>query len=136
MARSLLGVLAGFAVAVVVIIVVESIGLKLYPLPAGVDPSDPEAIKAAMPSMPLGAFLFVLASWFLGAGAGAAVAQRLAKATTRAPGLTVGGLILVAALYNMWAIPHPVWFMAAAVVGILAVTVLASRPRVASTAGA
>ena len=135
MGRSLLGVLAGFAVAVVVIMVVEMIGMKVYPLPAGVDPTDPAALQALMPTFPLGAFLFVLASWFLGAGAGAVVAQRFSRSATRVPGLAVGGLVLAAALYNMWAIAHPVWFMAAAVVGLLAVTALASKPRVASTAG-
>jgi hypothetical protein len=135
MGRSLLGVLAGFVVAVVVIMVVEMIGMKVYPLPAGVDPTDPAALEALLPTLPLGSFLFVLASWFLGTGVGAVVAQRVSKATTRAPGLTVGGLVLAAALYNLWAIAHPVWFMAVAVIGIVAVAVLASKPQAAATAG-
>ncbi len=136
MGRSLLGVLAGFVVAVVVIMVVEMIGMKVYPLPAGVDATDPAALQALMPTLPLGSFLFVLASWLLGTGAGAVMAQRVAKATTRAPGLAVGGIILAFALYNMWVIPHPTWFMAAAVIGIAAVAVLASKPQAAPAAGA
>jgi hypothetical protein len=136
MGRSLLGVLAGFVAAVVVIMVVEMIGMKVYPLPAGVDPTDPAALEALLPTLPPGSFLFVLASWFLGAGAGAVVAQRVARAPTRAPGLAVGGIILAFALYNMWVIPHPVWFMAVAVIGIVVVAVLASKPQVASASGA
>lgn len=128
MGRSLLGVFAGFAVAVVVVMIVEMIGMKVYPLPAGVDPTDPAALQALMPTLPLGAFLFVLLSWFLGAGAGAVVAQRVSKAATRVPGVVVGGLVLAAALYNMWAIPHPIWFMAAAILGLVVITILASRP--------
>ncbi|HQR17867.1 MAG TPA: hypothetical protein PK948_05835 [Gemmatimonadales bacterium] len=136
MGRSLLGVLAGFVVAVVVIMVVEMVGMKVYPLPAGVDPTDPAALQALMPTLPLGSFLFVLASWLLGTGAGAVVAQRVSKAASRVPGLTLGGLVLAAALYNMWVIPHPTWFVAASVFGIAAVAALASKPHAAPAAGA
>lgn len=136
MGRSLLGVLAGIAVAMVVVMVVELVGMKVYPLPAGVDATDPEALKALMPTLPLGSFLFVLVSWILGTGAGALAAQRVSNATTRAPGLAVGAIILAFALYNMWVIPHPTWFMAAAVIGLVAVTLLASKPRGPSAAAA
>ena len=66
---------------------------------------------------PLGAFLFVLASWVLGAAAGALVALRVARGPARWPGLAVGCLVLLGAAYNIMVIPHPTWFVGAAVVG-------------------
>ena len=129
MGRSLLGVLAGAVVAVVMIMIVESIGMFLYPLPAGVDPTDSAALAAAVPSLPLGAFLFVLASWVLGAGAGALVALRVARGPARWPGLAVGCLVLLGAAYNIMVIPHPTWFVGAAAVGIVAATLLATARR-------
>jgi hypothetical protein len=129
MGRSLLGVLAGAVVAVVVIMVIEGIGMWLYPLPAGVDPTDPAALAAAIPSLPLGAFLLVLAAWLLGAASGAAVALRVAKGAARWPGLAVGSLVLAGAAYNLATIPHPTWFVGVAVVGIIVTTLLATRSR-------
>ena len=129
MGRSLLGVLAGAVVAVVVIMIVESLGMWLYALPAGVDTTDPAAIAAAIPLLPLGAFLFVLASWVLGAAAGALVALRVARGPARWPGLAVGCLVLLGAAYNMMTIPHPTWFMGAAVAGIVAATLAATARR-------
>jgi hypothetical protein len=130
MGRSLLGVLAGAVVAVVVIMVIEGIGMWLFPLPAGVDPTDPAALAAAIPSLPLGSFLFVLLSWVLGAAVGATVALRVARGPARWPGLAVGGLVLVGAGYNIMVIPHPTWFVGAAVVGIIVATLLVtSRTR-------
>ncbi len=129
MGRSLLGVLAGALVAMVVIMIVESLGMWLYPLPAGVDTTDPAAIAAAIPLLPLGAFLFVIASWVLAAAVGALVALRVARGPARWPGLAVGCLVLLGAAYNMMVIPHPTWFVGAAVAGIVAATLAATARR-------
>lgn len=128
MGRSILGVVAGLVIGVVIVGLVETLGMRLFPLPADVDPTDPAALAAAIPSLPLGAFLFVLAAWFLGAWTGATTAMRIARGTARWPGIAVGGLILVAALYNLWVIPHPAWFTAVAVIGLALITWVASRP--------
>lgn len=135
MGRRLLGVLAGLAVAMVTIVVVEMVGMQVYPLPEGVNPQDPASLAAAIPQMPLGAFLFVLLAWLLGASCGALVAGRVAREHGRRAGLTVGALVLVGALYNLYTIPHPVWFAILAVVGIAAVTHLAARNHAVAQAG-
>ena len=129
MGRSLLGVLAGAVVAVVVIMIVETVGMWLYPLPAGVDPTDSAALAAAIPSLPIGAFLFVLASWVLGAALGSIVALRVARGPARWPGLAVGCLVLIGAAYIIMVVPLPTWFVGAAVVGIVAATLLATARR-------
>lgn len=128
MGRSLLGVVLGVFVAMVVIFLVEMLGLAVYPLPEGANPQDPASLAAAIETMPVGGFLFVLGAWCLGAGLGAFTAMRTTRATGRKPGAFIGALVLVGALYNMWTIPHPAWFMAAAVVGVVAATWIGSRP--------
>jgi hypothetical protein len=128
MGRSILGVFAGVVIAMVLVALVEILGMRLIPFPAGVDPTDYAAIAEAIPSMPIGSFLFVLAAWWLGAGVGASTAVRIARSDARWPGLTVGGIILAATLYNLWIIPHPAWMAIAGVLGICVITFIASRP--------
>jgi hypothetical protein len=137
MGRSIFAVLAGALAAMVVIVLVEMLGLRVFPLPAGVDPTDTTALAAALSTAPIGALLFVMAAWLLGAGVGAMTALRVARSPERWPGLAVGGLVLAGALYNLWTLPHPMWFAGAAVVGIIVVTLMASRASPpASKAGA
>jgi len=128
MGRSLLGVVVGVVVGFLIVGLVETLGIRLYPLPAGVDPTNPESIAVAMGDLPLASFLFVLAAWFLGAWTGATTAMRIARGTARWPGLAVGGLVLAASLFNLLTIPHPLWFAVVAVIGLVAVTLIASRP--------
>lgn len=132
MGRRLVGVLLGIVVAMVTIVLMEMAGMWVYPLPTGVDPKDPASLAAAMSTMPVGAFLFVLLGWVLGAGAGGTVARAVARHEGRGAALTVGGLVLVGALYNLWTIPHPVWFAVVAVIGIVAATYLVARDRASS----
>ena len=129
MGRSILGVLVGLVVGIVLVALVETLGMRLIPPPPGMDPTDPASIAAAMRHLPIESFLFVLAAWFLGAGVGASTAMRFARSDARWPGLSVGGVILAATLYNLWTIPHPVWVAVVGVVGILVITVAAARPR-------
>ncbi len=128
MGRSILGTFVGLVLAILLIGLVETLGHRLIPPPAGMDPTDPASIAAAIPLMPIGSFLFVLAAWFLGAGVGASTAARIARSDARWPGLTVGGVILAATLYNLWLIPHPVWVAISGVLGIILITVFAARP--------
>ncbi len=129
MGRSILGVFAGVAVGIVVVGLVETLGMRLIPPPPGMDPTNPASIAAAMSQMPVGSFLFLLAAWILGAGAGVTTAMRVARSGQRWPGLLVGGVILAATVYNLWTIPHPVWVAVVGVAGIVGVTVVAARPR-------
>jgi len=127
MGRSILGVIVGLVLGVAIVWLVQVLGLRLYPLPPGVDPTDPDAIAAAIPSLPLASFLFVMASWFLGTWTGASTAVRIAGGPARWPGYVVGAGILAGALSSLLTIPHPGWFSAASVVGIVLLTWLASR---------
>ncbi len=120
MVRGILGLFVGLGAAVLVIFAVESLGHLVYPVPAGLDPNDPESIRAAMASLPLGALLFVLGAWTVGAITQGIVASKISGGRVAA---YVGGVGLLASTFiNLWTIPHPTWFAAAAVALLLAGT--------------
>ena len=131
MAKNILGFIVGFLVAGTVVGIVEGIGHAVYPPPAGMDPNDPESIRAYMAEIPFGAMLFVVGAWIIGTGAGAYAATRIAKTAPRATAFAVGALMLLTSVYMMIIIPSPLWFKITATVGVplaSAVPSLRARP--------
>ncbi len=99
----------------------------LYPMPDGLDPSDPESIKAAMQKVPAGALVGVLISWAFGAFAGAWVAARLAPLNKLLFGLGIGALGVLAAVADMLMIPHPAWMWVLGVAEFIPAAYLGAR---------
>ena len=118
MLRKLFGGLAGIIAAFVVITLVQMIGHQVIPPPSGMNPADPDSIREAMASLPIGAFLFVLLSYFLGAFTGSFVATWLGGVRVRTSAIVVGGLVFAATVANLVMIPHPIWFSVVALAGI------------------
>jgi len=117
--RSILAVLGGGVVCAILIFAVEAVGSRIYPLAPGVDPTDLEALKAAMAEMPLGAYLFLLLGWFLGPLAGSWVAARLAPGSPLLHGMILAGLVAGSAILNLVVLPHPAWLWVAGPLVIL-----------------
>ena len=107
--RSALVLLAGVVVAVLVVILADTIVGTLYPLPPGTDMNDPESMRTAIAAIPRPAFLLLLAGWVVAAGAGAYLAARLATRLATMHGMIVALFVLVATVANLAAIPHPTW---------------------------
>lgn len=125
--RAVLAVVAGIIVAMVLIAIIESIGLSLHPAPPGADPSDPEAMRAYVAGLPARALLLVLAAWLIGAYVGGVVAASIARRPDPRPfTFAVAFVVLAGALYNLLTIPHPVWMLPAAALGIPLAAVLAT----------
>lgn len=138
MGRVVLGVMAGVLVAGLAILLVESLGQVFYSLPPGIDRADPEAMRRAIAALPPAAFVFVVGAWILGAAAGGWVAVRTAARAAVWPGLVVGCLVLLGVAYNVTQLPHPVWAIVIAVVGVPLAAWLGARralPGVAEGAG-
>lgn len=125
--RSILAVLGGGIVCGLVVYAVEALSSRIYPLPPGVDPSDPEALQAAVAELPPGAFLFLLLAWFLGVFAGAWVAARLAPSSPFLHGMIVAGLVAASAVVNLALLPHPAWMWVVGPVVILGAGWLGAR---------
>lgn len=89
---------------------VENLGHRLWPPPAGVQPTDPQQIAALLHTMPTGAKLFVILAWCAGSFTGGLIAGRLAPGRA---GLTFGIVQTCLIALNVALIPHP-WWMALA----------------------
>jgi hypothetical protein len=127
MLRSFLSILAGLIVATVVILVIQMIGHQVWPPPADVHSGNEEARKAAIDSLPLGAFLSVMAAWGLGTLAGAFAAGWLAPHSPAAHAWLVGIIELLLAITMLFTLPHPVWFATLSPLVILAATWLGAH---------
>lgn len=110
MFRRIAAVVAGLAGSVALIMVVQAVGVLLYPPPPDLDFADPDALAALMAQMPLGALLMVELSYAAGSLAGGAIVRRVSPDRTTGPLLVVGGLLTLAGFANLAAIPHPLWF--------------------------
>jgi glyoxylase-like metal-dependent hydrolase (beta-lactamase superfamily II) len=114
--RSALVLLAGVVVALVVVMLMDAVVGRVYPLAAGTDVSNPEGFRQAIAALPVGAFVLLVVGWALAAGAGAYVAARLATQARAIHGLIVALFVLVATLANLARIPHPTWMWPAALI--------------------
>ena len=118
MARAIFSIVAGLITAVALIGGMTILTHRLYPPPPGVDARDPEAIRELIAVMPISALILIVVGWILGAGLGSHMAVRVARRAVRWPGFLVGTLIVLASLYNLFTIPHPIWFFVVAVIGV------------------
>jgi hypothetical protein len=126
--RSVLAVLAGTITAGVLIAIVEATSSAIfYPLPPGMDLHDHEAMREHIHSLPIGAFLFVLADWAIGSFAGSWVAARLATRARPVHGLIVGAFFLLSGVLNMLMIPHPWWMWVGGIVALAGCSYLGAR---------
>jgi hypothetical protein len=109
---------AGVLAAVVVVALIEAVSHAIYAPTAAQDLSTPDAMAAFVATLPLGAFLFVLGAYVAGTFAGGIVAAAIARRRAMLFAGIVGACILLGSVINFALIPHPVWFIAATIVGV------------------
>jgi hypothetical protein len=120
MLRDILGGVTGVAVAVLIVFLADELSHMTYPMPPGVDPTDGEALRAYVASMPLGAFLMVMGGWVVATFVGAVVAGRIGTAKRWVYPAIVGILMFAATAATLIMIPHPMWFSVVSLLAILA----------------
>jgi hypothetical protein len=91
----------------------EAIGHSVFPPPPGIDLTDPAQLAAIMDRIPLGAKLWVVASWGLATLFGGLVAAMVSRRAWTP--WVIAGLVAVAGVATVLMIPHPAWMKAAAV---------------------
>jgi hypothetical protein len=123
--RSIVSTASGIVTGVIVISAVEAVANSMYPMPAGVDMNNMDALKAAIETMPDGAFLMILLGHMLGALAAGVVSMLIAKDTFR-PTLVCGGMFMAFGLINLVALPHPA-FMWAELIGYIPLAYLGAK---------
>ncbi len=112
--RNTLAALAGALTGIMLISAIQILSQRvLYPLPADLNTKDAAAMAAYFKTLPAGAFLMVLVSYFVGVTAGAHVAGRFSSDGGPRQAIMVTGLFVVASVMNLLALPHPAWFWVA-----------------------
>lgn len=126
MVRRILAVVAGLAVAVVIIMLVQKLGHTLYPPPADLDPADQEFMREYVANLPWGPLAFVIGSYVLSTLAGGWLAATIAGEHS----LVFAGIVAVAVLAGILStvsmIPHPPWFTEIAVTGVIVAALAAA----------
>ena len=127
MIRKILAVVFGIVVAVVLIIAIEALGHAVYPMPDGLDFTNPEALKAYVMHAPIAALLLVLGAWLVATLVGGLLACFIAKESPLVYSAIIGGLVLMGTIINLISIPHPLWFSITSVLAIIATIFVTSR---------
>jgi len=110
MLRNILATIAGFIIASATVYLFENvIGQNIFPLPEGIDPMNPDSLKANMHRIPIGAKAFVVIAHFIGIIVGMFFAGLISK-TSMIPAYIVGGLMLAATAFNIIMLPKELWF--------------------------
>jgi len=127
MFRSAAAIVAGVVVAFVTVMLIDMLGHTIFPPPEGLDFSDPDAIRPYLATLPVGAYLFILASSVVAAFVGTLLACYIGRNNPALFGGVVGGIVLAATIANFIAIPHPLWLSISTLAGVVLSTLLAMR---------
>ena|SRR5438105_15950324 len=111
MLRKIGGVIAGIVILVLSVQVAEMGVHAKHPFPPGMNTRDFNQIKKFVATLPLDAFLLVLAGHLVGTVLGCFAAARIGR--SRIPAYVLGAAACVLGVVNMIVIPQPVWFSAA-----------------------
>ena len=84
--KDILAVLAGVFLGAITVMGIQVLGHALYPLPEAIDPENVNSIAAHMNEISIGAMLFVLLAWFVGAGAGVLLSIKAAPVRKKCRG--------------------------------------------------
>ena len=136
MGRNIMAGIAGVVIAMISVWLVQKIGHAVSPPPVGLDVNDLEAMRIYVESLPVGAFLFVIASYFIGTAVGTCAACAIGTMLPRVFAMLVSCVMLVATAMNVAMIPHPVWFLILAVVAIVIAAWLGTKCERASAGNA
>lgn len=105
--KAILGTVAGVIVGGIMVGFSEKIGHSFYPPPGGLDFNDPVVLKELIATLPVGAFLFVLLAYGLGAIAGTITGGLIGG---RKAAVIVGAILCLFGFMALLMIPHPIWF--------------------------
>ena len=127
MLRNAASIVFGVVSTFVTVMLIDKLNHMIYPPPPGLDFTDPAAVEPYLATLPVGAFLLVMASSVVAAFIGTLVAIYVGKIRPLYCAVIVGGIVLAATIANFIAIPHPLWLSALTLLGIVATTWLATK---------
>ena len=108
MLKKILAILLGLIVGNVAIILLHYLGMYCYPLPAETDMNDMNAIAEYVKNAPLGSLLMVMLAHIGGTFIAGLSTTLLSKEIIIA--YVVGGFFTIMGIWNLYLLPHPMWF--------------------------
>ena len=109
--KNTLALLAGLLAGGVVNMGLIMLGSIIVPLPAGIDATDMESLKAGMHLFGPQNFIFPWLAHALGTLVGAAATVSLSVSHKLQSALIVGAFFLAGGITNVFMLPSPVWFV-------------------------
>ena len=125
--RSVIGVLAGIAVAMFVIAGIEHLASLAFPPPEELDPGNPDDRRRMIEEAPTGALMLVVAAYAIGTFIGGFVAARFAPRMPNLHAGLVATAIIAGTAWNLASYQHPPWFWAASIAAIVFAGIGAAR---------
>lgn len=104
-----MSVVIGLLASMIVLTLLEYINSRLFPFPENIDMKDPIAIKTAIDSMPLGAKVLHIFSYFIASIVGGMVSTKLIISESKNPALIVGGILTFLGLVNTVTMGEELW---------------------------
>ena len=133
--RGLLAIVAGIVAGFAAMFAIAYVGGLIFPATTRIVEMNAESVAAAFSTLPIGAKIAILVSWFGGALAGAGVAKKISGAGWAT--WTVGALFTLYVLVTVFILPMPGWLQVTAVLAPLIGTLLANNfiaaPEIASS---
>jgi hypothetical protein len=119
MVRKLVAAAVGVTTAILTVVASQWLSHRLFPPPENLASADSAALAAYIANAPVAALLIVLFGYILATFDGTLIACLIGRARASAYALLIGLLMLVATISNLIMIPHPLWFSATALLGIV-----------------
>ncbi len=108
--KNILAVLAGIVIGSVVNMGIIMLSSSIIPPPEGVDVTNMESLKAALPSFEPKHFIMPFLAHAIGTFAGAFVASLIATNNKMKFAIGVGVWFLIGGIANIFMLPSPTWF--------------------------
>ena len=108
MFRNILAVIAGLLIGNIAIMGLHYLGMVFYPLPEKVTMNDIKAITKYISVAPIGSLLFVMLAHIGGTFIAGISTSLISKDII--PIYIIGGFFTIAGIYNLYLLPHPLWF--------------------------
>ncbi len=115
MIKKIIAVPAGVLVGGLGIYLIETLGHKLYPLPAGIDRNDMDAMASYVPTAPFMALFFVILAYAVGALLSGYISTKVAADGKVIYALICGLVFLLQTIYMMYIMPTSAWFWVAGI---------------------
>jgi len=119
MIRNAAAIIGGIVIAFLTVMLVDMLNHTIYPPPPGLDFSNPDASRPYLDTLPVGAFLLIMASSVIAAFIGTLVACYAGTIRPQNCAIIVGGMVFAATVANFIAIPHPLWLAIATLLGVV-----------------